>query len=131
MSFYGDDYDDEGNLVTPPEDAYAARMMDGGAFLLDLPDEVPAVWGDGDSLLWAQGEALIIVGGNGVGKTTLAAQIIRGRIGLQKSCLGLPVIEGNKRVLYLAMDRPSQARRALNRLFRNDPRHLLEDRLRF
>ena len=132
MSFYGTDYDEDGNPIEPPEEeSYAHRMLDGGTFILDLPEETPAVWGDGDSILWAQGEALIIVGGNGVGKTTLAAQIIRGRIGLQKSCLGMPVLEGERRVLYLAMDRPAQARRALHRLFRNDPRHLLEDRLLF
>ncbi|TKA11822.1 AAA family ATPase [Actinacidiphila oryziradicis] len=64
----------------------------------------------------------------GVGKTTLAHQVIRARIGLQDSVLGLPVARG-KRVLLLSMDRPAQARRAANRIFGKDDRKLLDDRL--
>lgn len=108
-----------------------AAMVDGAAFILDTPFDVPAVWGRKGMVAWAQGEALLIAGGSGVGKTTLAAQVVRARLGLQDEVLGLPVAHGSRRVLYLAMDRPAQARRALARLFTEGDREAIADRLRF
>jgi AAA domain len=95
--------------------------------VLDIPDETPAIWGEGSDIAWAQREALMIAGGNGVGKTTLAAQLTRGRIGLDRALLGLPVAPGRRRVLYLAMDRPAQTSRALRRCFTADERHVLDE----
>lgn len=107
------------------------RYADGASFILDAPVEVPAVWGKGDEVLWAEGEALMICGGNGVGKTTIATQVLRARLGLSGDVLGLPVEQGSRRVLYLAMDRPSQIRRAMHRAFNADERDVLADCLRF
>lgn len=101
------------------------RLVDGATFVLDVPNTVPAIWGHGGDVLWAQGEALMICGGNGVGKTTLATQIVRARIGLNTTVLGLPIEPGSRRVLYLAMDRPSQIRRAMHRAFLPDERDVL------
>jgi hypothetical protein len=39
-----------------------ARLVDGATFVLDAPQDVPAVWGEGTDVLWAKGEALIIAG---------------------------------------------------------------------
>ncbi|MEV5131666.1 AAA family ATPase [Streptomyces sp. NPDC053705] len=100
----------------------------GGAFFQNVPAIPPAVWGTGTEVLWAEGEALIIAAPQGVGKTTLAHQIIRARIGLQDTVLGYPVASG-KRVLLLAMDRPSQTRRAGHRIFAHDDPAVLNDRL--
>jgi replicative DNA helicase len=104
------------------------RLLAGGAFILDAPKDVPAVWGGGEQVAWAQGEPLLIVGPAGVGKTTLAGQLVEARIGIGGSVLGVPVAEG-KRVLYLACDRPSQVQRALARLFADTDREVLDERL--
>lgn len=111
-----------------PASSHASRFMDGGSFIHDAPANVPALWGAGGDVLWSEGEPLILAGPSGVGKTTLAGQILAGRLGLIKTVLGYPVQPG-KRVLYLAMDRPSQIRRAHARLLRRFPREILADRL--
>ncbi|MFE9481458.1 bifunctional DNA primase/polymerase [Streptomyces spororaveus] len=109
-----------------PEPAAATSFKRGGAFFHDVPATPPAVWGAGGDVLWAEGEALLIAAPQGVGKTTLAHQLIRARLGLQENVLGFPVTPG-KVVLLLAMDRPSQTRRAGARIFgRDDPAYLNE-----
>jgi hypothetical protein len=100
--------------------AEAARVHDGAGFLLDLPPTPPALWGKGEDVLWARGEALMIAGPQGVGKTTIAGQLLRGVIGIGDDVLGYPVEPTHNRVLYLAMDRPEQARRNLSRMFIGD-----------
>lgn len=107
------------------------HYMDGGTFILDAPDIPPALWGKDGDILWAEGETLMIAAPQGVGKTTLAFQIVRARLGLQKEVLGLPVVPTDGKVLYLAMDRPAQARRAAARLFAKDPREVLSEHLVF
>ncbi|MCF8603265.1 AAA family ATPase [Gordonia sp. HY442] len=105
-----------------------ALLVPGGSFIHDQPEGIPALWGDGEYVLLADGEALIIAGPQGVGKTTLAGLIIAGLLGLRCEVLGLPVAR-QRRVLYLAMDRPRQAARALRRQLGRAPRELLDDRL--
>jgi len=105
------------------------RLLPGGDFILDAPDTVPAVWGTGDDVLWARGEALMLVGGPGVGKTTVAGQLVRARLGMAETVLGWPVQRGQRRLLYLAMDRPQQIARGLRRLFTEADRDHLNGRL--
>jgi replicative DNA helicase len=105
------------------------RLISGGSFILDAPDTIPAVWGRGDEVLMAEGEALLIVGGPGVGKTTIAQQFVRARLGFTDEFLGWPVQPTGSRVLYLAMDRPSQIARAFRRLFTGTDREALDQRL--
>jgi DNA polymerase III delta prime subunit len=106
------------------------RLIDGATFILDAPEHVPAVWGHDDDVLWAEGESLMLVGPPGVGKTTLAAQVIRARLALTTDpVLGLNVTPTTSRVLYLAMDRPAQAARAMRRLFHAAEREQLAERL--
>lgn len=104
-------------------------MIDGASFVLDAPETIPVLWGQGEDVLWAKGEALMIAGGNGVGKTTIAAQLVRARLGLQRFVIGFPVAPTEQRVLYLAMDRPDQCRRAMGRLFKPGDRDVLAERL--
>ncbi|MFD0003543.1 AAA family ATPase [Streptomyces sp. NPDC127178] len=106
-----------------------SRTIDGATFILDLPDTQPAIWGKGPDILWAAGQACMVCGGNGVGKTTLSGQLLRGRLGLTETVLGYPVEAGAKRVLYLACDRPSQIARSLARQFSPDDRAVLQERL--
>jgi hypothetical protein len=103
----------------PPQPAtvdLSSYLVPGAEWLQQLPESPPAIWGKGDQVLWAQGEALMIAGGPGLGKTTLAGQLVRGRLGLQRAVLELPVEEGGA-LLYLAMDRPQQIGRRLRQQF--------------
>jgi AAA domain len=106
------------------------RLSFGASSILDAPTTVPALWGQGDEILWPEGEALMICGPPGVGKTTLTGQLLRGRLGLgDGALLGYPVKPGERRVLYLAMDRPRQIARSLRRQFNEDDRKVLDERL--
>lgn len=106
----------------PPQDA--------AAFLFDTDDTTVALWGEGEDILWAEGEALMIAGGMGLGKTTLAGQIIRAQLGLAPTeVLGLPVHEVTGPILYLAMDRPRQIRRSMLRQFTPAERSKISGRL--
>ncbi|PBB08425.1 AAA family ATPase [Kocuria sp. WRN011] len=108
----------------------AGSIADGAAFILDQPDKVPARWGNYDEVLWGKGEALMIVGPPGVGKTTVMGQLLRALIGLDRAVLGYHV-EPVQRVLYLAMDRPKQIGRALSRNFKEHDRAALAEHVVF
>ncbi|WP_262060985.1 DnaB-like helicase N-terminal domain-containing protein [Streptomyces sp. STR69] len=100
-------------------------IVDGWWFVTETGADKEPLWGTRAQTAWASGESLMIVGAPGVGKTTLAHQVIIGRLGLADRVLDMPVAPG-KRVLYLAMDRPQQIARALAR--RVEPEH--EQRMR-
>lgn len=106
-----------------------SRKLTGDAFVLGAPSQVPAVWGAGDEVIWARGESLEMVGPDGVGKSTLAQQLLLGRCGLRTSLLGLPVVEAAGVVVYLAMDRPPQAARSLRRMVAESDADCLRERL--
>lgn len=101
----------------------------GGTFVLDVPPTPPAVWGRDDHVIWAEGEAFMLAAPQGVGKTTIALQLVRALLGLQDHVLGYPVRPTEHRVLFLAMDRPAQMRRAANRIFTEADRALLNEKL--
>lgn len=103
--------------------------IDAATFLFDEQDTTVALWGDGDDILWAEGEALMIAGGMGLGKTTLAGQIVRAQLGLATEVLGLPVHPIDGPILYLAMDRPRQIRRSMLRQFDHTERDHISGRL--
>jgi Bifunctional DNA primase/polymerase, N-terminal/AAA domain len=106
------------------------RMVPGGSFVLDAPVGVESLWGSDDRVIWADGEGLMVTGTQGVGKTTLAQQLVLALLGVvDRSILGLPVLPVGRRVLYLAMDRPHQIRRAFRRQCRDEHRHLLDENL--
>ena len=110
---------------------YRARLQPGGSFVLDAPQQPPAVWGEGSRVLWAQGEPLMLCGPTGVGKTTVTGQLVRGRMGLSTHMLGLPVAADPRPVLYLAMDRPRQIARSLARQFDASERPTMDKKLIF
>ena len=107
-------------------------FTDGGTFIFDQPDTIPAIWGTGTNVLWAEGESLMIAGPMGLGKTTLGGQLVRARLGLGDGyVLGLPVTDSGGTILYLAMDRPRQIARSLARQFHGDhDRQTAETRLK-
>jgi 5S rRNA maturation endonuclease (ribonuclease M5) len=127
----GHGFDEFVNVEEEQEQGHAdARAVGGGVFVFDTPAEVTAIWGSGQEVFWASGEPLMIPAPPGVGKTTLAQQLVLRRIGLRRELLlGQPVAVGQKRVLYIAADRPQQAARSLRRMVREDEREALDERL--
>jgi replicative DNA helicase len=106
------------------------RLIRGDEFVLDLPAEIPAVWGGATgTVAWSVGEPLMLYGPDGVGKTSVAQQLALGRIGLRQRVLGMRVADDGLPVLYLALDRPAQAARSLARMVSGDDRDPLRERL--
>jgi replicative DNA helicase len=106
------------------------RLVSGGQFVLDAPEQPPAVWGGASgSLVWASGEGLMICGPDGVGKTTVAQQLTLGLLGLRERVLDMRVATVDGRVLYIAADRPAQAARSFRRMVSPDDREVLDERL--
>jgi replicative DNA helicase len=100
-----------------------------GGDILDAPEMVESVWGDGHRCLWSKGEPLLVCGPDGVGKTSIGQQLTLNRCGvLNGEFLGLPV-QATGRVLYLACDRPTQALRSFRRMVGPSDRDLLDERL--
>jgi replicative DNA helicase len=116
-------------LLEQVPDRAVDRTVDGAQFILDGPAHVPAVWGAGEEVLWAEGEPLMVYAPQGVGKTTIAQQLALARIGLRDQLLDLPVAADDRRVLYLACDRPNQARRSLRRMVTEADRARLAEQL--
>jgi replicative DNA helicase len=100
------------------QEATRYRFATGGSFILDTDPDTKALWGSAEEVLGADGEATIIVAPQGCGKTTLAQQYTLGRCGFPEysTLLGFPIIPGQQKALYLAMDRPKQAARSFRRM---------------
>jgi DNA polymerase III delta prime subunit len=113
-----------------PQSLLQAKLRNGEEFILNIPEKVPTIWGNNEDALWIEGEALMIAGPPGVGKTTLTGQVLRGLLGLQQTVLGHD-IEPATKILYLAMDRPAQIRRALGRAFHRNEADILRTKIEF
>lgn len=111
--------------VTVPEKLF----ISGADFLLTGSQDEAPLWGGGDVHLWAPGESLMLVGPPGVGKSTMAHLLVFGRLGLLDSTLAWAVEPDDKKVLYLAMDRPRQIARAMYRLVQPEHMNVLAERL--
>lgn len=117
-------------VTEPQQERRSNRLVSGGSFFLDLPGDIPAIWGEGERVYWAQGEGMMIVAGQGLGKTTIGQQLMLHLLGLRKEkFLGFPVTVTDKKILYLAMDRPQQAARSGHRMVTDDDRPVLDDRV--
>lgn len=117
------------DLQAPLPFADSGRWQDGKAAMLDSTDHVPALWGSGDEVAWAEGEPLMLVGPDGIGKTTLGQQLALCRVGIRSTLLGYPVSPAGGKVLYVAADRPKQAIRSMRRMVTPDHYEMLEERL--
>src|SRR4051794_38609071 len=67
-----------------PVGDFADRWARGGDFIFSATEEIPAVWGSGSGVLWAEGEGVMISAHQGVGKTTLAQQLVLHRLGVRR-----------------------------------------------
>lgn len=106
-------------------------MVAGSTFIDDLPEGIPAVWGSGLDVVWARGEALILCGPAGVGKTTIVHQVAAAMLGGGGKVLGLDVgaMADGEHLLILACDRPRQIARAIRRQLRDVDRAILAAKL--
>ncbi|MDP9299723.1 MAG: AAA family ATPase [Actinomycetota bacterium] len=103
--------------------ALPPQMVDGLGFALGASVSEPAIWGTEEDAAWAHGEAALIIGPDGVGKTTLCQRLTLSLAGIGPELLGLPVEPAEGRILYVAADRPKQSARSLWRMVQ-----ALEDR---
>jgi Bifunctional DNA primase/polymerase, N-terminal/AAA domain len=83
--------------------------------LAEASAKIPTIWGPAESPLWSKGESLMLAGDVGVGKSTLAVELVVARLGMVDTVLGYPVEPDGGRVLYVAADRPKQILRGLPR----------------
>lgn len=113
------------------------EVLDGETFIFKEIIEVEAFWRSGEVVLWPKDEGLMIAGPQGVGKTTIQQNLLLRRVGIGDGrYLGHEVVvdEDEESVyLYLAMDRPAQARRSIRRMVADNPvdRRIVARRLRF
>ena len=129
-SAYEADYEPSTNGThAQAESLRLERALDGATFIFREPDQIPAVWGTRDQVLWAEGEGLMIVGPDGVGKTTIAQQLVLARLGLTDTFLNQHVKAADGKVLYVAADRPRQAARSFKRMVTGTDELLLRERL--
>ncbi len=103
-------------VAKPVEEGTGNRrgIADGGWIFED--SKVRVVWGNDDAPLAVEGEGLMLFGPQGVGKTTIAQQLVLALAGIRNKCLGLSVRPERGKVLYLAMDRPEQIKRSFRRM---------------
>lgn len=114
-----------------PEERRQARprLVDGWTFIQDDGADVPPMFGEDEEIVWAEGEGLMIVGPQGVGKTTIVQQLTLRMLGIgDERFLDMPVRQVD-RVLYLAMDRPRQVARSFARMIGPEHEETLRERL--
>jgi replicative DNA helicase len=99
-----------GPILLPPQ------MINGLAFAIDVSGEDVAIWGREDDIAHASGEATLIIGPDGVGKTTLVQRYMLARAGVGSKLLGMHVQPADRKILYVSADRPKQAARSLFRM---------------
>ncbi|MCA1624143.1 MAG: AAA family ATPase, partial [Acidobacteria bacterium] len=105
------------------------RVISLASFVFDSPPEVPAIWGhNGKTVLWADGQGLVIVAPQGAGKTTLGILLLESLISESSTVLGFPIRPSKRGVLYMAMDRSIQIATAMRRRFGKYGREALAER---
>lgn len=125
---------DEPAAEVPPEPPppWAERILDGRTWLTTGNETPEALWGDDEHVLWVKDQPVTIAGPQGAGKTVVGEQLLLGALCVgDGELLGLPIAPIDGRALYLAADRPDQARLSMLRMLnRTTDMDVLEHRLR-
>ena len=97
---------------------WRGQLIDGADWLAEGGTQPDPIWGDTSTMLAVRGQATLIAGPQGAGKTTLGQRLLLGVLGVPgyATLLGLPVAPIEGRALYLAADRPEQARLSMLRM---------------
>lgn len=109
---------------------WAPLIIDGKTWLTSGPDHPEPLWGTNTTILAAKGQPTTIAGPQGAGKSVFGQRIVLGWIGLSDTLLGFPLAHGERNGLYLACDRPEQARLSTRRMVEDDQLDTLQERLR-
>ena len=100
-------------------------VLEPGDIVLDHPMLPVPLWGTPEDCLAARGEPTMIYGKTGIGKTTVMHRVMLSMVGIGPSAvLGYDVqpMDDDRRILYLAYDRPSQALRSIARMVTENDR---------
>jgi replicative DNA helicase len=119
----------EDGADSPAEPGDHRKLVDGADWLFDDDVDDTPIWGPSGAAAWTRGESLLICAPIGLGKTTLANLLVMARMGLAHEVLGMRVAADDRPVLYLAMDRPRQIRRAMLRQLHRVARERIAGRL--
>ncbi len=113
--------------IRPPAPAIetSSRIVSGSAFPAETEDEAVELRGD----LMLSGEALLLVGPPGVGKSTVAQQLVAAAIADDPRNLLGQAFAAFDKVVYLAKDRPRQIARSFRRIMAGVDPALLDERL--
>lgn len=104
--------------------------LETGGVVLAAPKVIPAVWGDSvRGVLWSRGETFVLCGQPGVGKSTVAQQVVIRLLGVRDDPLFGLQVNPARRVLYVAADRYGQILRSVRRMVSDDDYAALEERL--
>jgi hypothetical protein len=109
---------------------WAPLIIDGKTWLTSGPDHPEPLWGNEHTILAAKGQPTTIAGPQGAGKSVFGQRLALGWIGLHNTLLGFPVTQGEHNSLYLACDRPEQARLSTRRMVTDEQLDTLQERMR-
>jgi replicative DNA helicase len=120
--------------ASPPVDTSVdtalERVVGGATFLHLKGGDASAVWGTGNRILWSSGEPCFLAGRQGLGKSTIAQQLVLARAGIKPpTFLDFDVASDPRPVLYFASDRASQVARSLARMVTEEDLPALEERV--
>jgi hypothetical protein len=98
--------------------SWAYRLVDGAEWLDSGTSEIEPLWGNEEYILAARRQPTFIAAASGAGKTTIVQRLVLGTIEVPgfETLLGFPVAPTRGNVLYLAADRPDQARLSMLRM---------------
>jgi hypothetical protein len=114
----------------PPEPPQ--RLVDGATFVFGEAETLDVLWGRDGAPAWASGQGVMLCGPQGVGKSTVAQQLVFSRLGVGDGYfldMAVKPMALSEKVLYLAMDRPPQIAASMRRMVEPEHKETLADRL--
>ena len=123
---------DPGDDQDGGEPIWASAIIDGLTWIESGSPTIEPLWGNEGGIPAARLQPTTIAAASGAGKTTLVQRLALGALGIEgfDILLGWPVAPTAGRVLYLASDRPEQARLSMQRMVTTDEaRRVIQQRM--